>query len=252
MKYTDKYHETYCKYLEYHEHAWSPTTYNSEKSKLNTIIEIIKVVGASGNDLYKELKKRDYKPYSIKTLMQSASSWYEFGLRTKTIPYGINPFSDFTKRNAQVFRNAYRPSRLAVDFDKAQELIQTIPDTNLRLFCLAILHSGLRIHEAYKVNYEDSTVIGKGGKLRKTYFKYNGDIPPPTQNAVRQALLKLGLKPHDLRKLLATRLSRHGLTHSDIMEVMGWSSIETASKYFQPLNQEKLKSKLDEAIKGEG
>lgn len=250
MNYEDKYHELYCKYLEYHEFAWTKATYNSEKSKVKTLVDLIRIVGLSGNELYKALKQEGYKPYSIKALMQRAGALYEFGLNHKIVPYGVNPFSDFLKRNAQLFRNSYQPVKVGMDFDDAQTKINAIQDINMKKFCMALLHSGLRIQESYKVNYKDSTVIGKGGKLRKVYFKYDGEIPPPSQYAVRATLTSLGLKPHDLRKLLATRLARHGLTHRDIMEVMGWNSIETASKYFQPELAEKLKSKIQEAING--
>lgn len=250
MNYIDKYDEAYVKYLEYHENAWSASTYKSEHSKLKIIVKVVRETGLNGADFFKSIKKLGYAPYFIKTLMQRAGSWYEFGARYKIFPSFSNPFRDFSKRNAQLFRHSYTVLKVKMDFDDAQEKINQIEDENMKLFCLALLHSGLRIHEAYKVNYEDSTVVGKGGKLRKVYFNYKGSVPPPSIYSVRSKLTELGLKPHDLRKLLATRLARHGMTHRDIMEVMGWSSIETASKYFQPEAQEKLKLKINEAILG--
>ena len=116
---------------------------------------------------------------------------------------------------------------------------------------MALLKSGLRIHEAYKVNYETSSVIGKGDKERFTAFSFPKHLQMPSEYHVRGALQKLGLKPHSLRKLLATKLSRSDLRHADIMQVMGWSSIATASKYFQSLNEEQLKQKMKEIVDNE-
>lgn len=246
MKFDTKIEELRYAYLDYHDNVWSNTTYTAESSKTQTIVNAIQASGMSGTDLYTYLKDRDYGAYTIKALMQRAAAMYDFGRERGLVVSQINPFRDFLVRNAQVFRHAYKSERLTITFETAKERIESIEDDNMREFCLALLFSGLRIHEAYKVNHETSTVVGKGGKERYVMFNYRGN--PPSEYAVRKALKEIGLKPHSLRKLLATRLARSHLTHTDIMTIMGWSNIETATKYFQPLNNEQLAAKLKEAI----
>ena len=65
---------------------------------------------------------------------------------------------------------------------------------------------------------------------------------------VRKELAKIGLKPHSLRKLLATKLSRSNMTYTDICAIFGWSSLATAQKYLQPLKEDQLKQKMKEIL----
>lgn len=251
IKFEDRYEELYYSYLTYHDRIWDDKTYASESSKLKTIVRIMRISGLRGVDFYGQLKAEGYKPYTIKAFVQRAASLYKHGQEQKIVDAFSNPFSDLLARSPQLFRNAYKPERLKMDFDEAQRRIKTIEDEALREMCMALLKSGLRIHEAYKVNYETSSVIGKGDKERFTAFSFPKHLEMPSEYHVRGALQKLGLKPHSLRKLLATKLSRSDLRHADIMQVMGWSSIATASKYFQPLNEEQLKQKMKEITDNE-
>jgi integrase len=101
----------------------------------------------------------------------------------------------------------------------------------------------------YLVNKETSSVIGKGNKERFTTFAFPEHLELPSEWQVRTALKKIGLKPHSLRKLLATKLSRNSdIKNQDILAIMGWSSLETANKYLQPLNEQQLKQKMKEIL----
>lgn len=251
IKFQDRYEELYYSYLSYHDRIWDDKTYASESSKLKTIIRVMRTTGLRGIDFYAALKAEGYKPYTIKAFVQRAASMYRHGQEAKIVDAFNNPYNDLLARSPQLFRNAYKPERLKLNFDEALTRIKSIEDEAMREMCLALLKSGLRIHEAYKVNYETSSVVGKGDKERFTAFSFPAHLKMPSEYQVRTALAKIGLKPHSLRKLLATKLSRSDLRHADIMQVMGWSSIETASKYFQPLNEEQLKQKMKEITDNE-
>lgn len=246
----NKYEKLRYDYLEYHDKLWEDTTYEAESSKTKTIVEYIqKAGGYAGKPFYVVLKDAGYKPYTIKALFQRAADMYEHSQKLGILSSFNNPYKDFLISNNHLFRNAYKTERLKIDFDEARSRInkELNYDKDLQSFCLALLKSGLRIHEAYKVDYDTASVIGKGGKRRYVNFEYKSDNPP-TESRVRRALKKIGLKPHTLRKLLATKLSRSDMTYTDICEVMGWSSLETAARYLQPLKEEQLKQKLTEIL----
>lgn len=248
-KYDDIYEKMYISYMDYNDARWDSKTYKVEASKLKTILAAVRQSGLSGMEFYKELVSMGYKPYTIKALFQTAALLFAHAQKEKITSNITNPFEDFLTKNNHIFRHAYKVERLKFDFDEARRRINTLEDANIREFCLAILHSGLRISEAYKVNHDTQSVIGKGGKQRFVMFDYKGDQPPPGQARVRTALASIELKPHSLRKLLATKLSRDSsLTHIDIMTIMGWSSIETAQKYMQPLAEQELKQKVLDAL----
>lgn len=244
---TDNYWQLYDSYLDFHKTAWTTACYKSEAARLKKIIHIIKTeTGLSGNEFHKSLTDRGYGSYTIKTMLIRAASYYEFGATKGAFPKGMNPFKNEMQRSRTAMNRAYRPERLKVDFDTARERISLIKDEAVRGFCMALLTSGLRIEEAYTVNYETSSVIGKGGIERTVFFDYKGNLP--SQYSVRKALAALGLKPHSLRKLFATKLSRSGFSHADIKRILGWSSITTADKYFQAKQDDKLRQELKEVL----
>lgn len=242
-------------YLEEQDSVWDSKTYKSESSKAKTVARAVDKSGFVGNEFYKELKKLGYKPYTIKSLVQTASRIYAFGQDAGMLNKFNNPFKDFLIKSPQVFRNAYKSERITVTFDEVKSRLQLAQaDEETKKFIIALLDSGLRIDEAYKVNHATSSVIGKGNKERFVVFNYCPPTTPaaklPSQWKVRQVLKSCGLKPHTLRKVLATKLSRDSdFSHKDIMQIFGWNSIETASKYFQSQTEEELKAKLLKATK---
>lgn len=249
VKFQDKYEELYYRYLEAKDGYWDGATYNSESSKLKTIVRVLRKSGLRGISFYQELKAEGYKPYTIKSLTQRAASMYEWAIKNQVASTHTNPFADLLVSSPHLFRNAYKAERLKLDFDEAAQRIMSIPQENVRECCLSMLRSGLRIHEVFIVNKETNSVIGKGNKERFTVWAFPAHLQLPSAAQVRYALKKIGLKPHSLRKLLATKLARSDMRHMDIMALMGWSSMETATKYIQPMNEDKLKSKLEEILK---
>jgi len=62
----------------------------------------------------------------------------------------------------------------------------------------------------------------------------------------------IGLTPHSLRKLFATKLVTSGMTLPDVCNVMGWSSMQTAMSYLQVSNETKLEDQIKRATCGWG
>ena len=251
MRYIDKYDELVYKYLEAHDPTWTDKTYATESAKLKTISRVLRISGLRGIAFYQQLKAESYHPYTIKALVTRAASLIAWGIKHQVQGFGpLNTFEDLLMSSPQLFRNVYKAERLKIGFDEAVEKIKTIPQENIREACMSLLKSGLRIHEIYKVNHETKSVIGKGDKERFTIWSFPSHLELPTENQIRYALKKVGLKPHSLRKLLATKLARNSdFSNADIMAVFGWSSIETASKYLQPETEDKLRNKIQEALK---
>ena len=52
--------------------------------------------------------------------------------------------------------------RLKVGRMTPSRKLESIEEADVRMFCLSMLRSGVRIDEAYKINHETNTVIGKG------------------------------------------------------------------------------------------
>lgn len=250
IDFRDSYWQLYESYIEYNKTAWTEASYKSETSRLKKIVHIMKTEsGLSGNEFHRALIDRGYGAYTIKTMLIRAASFYEFGLRRAVFKGQTNPFKDEMHRSRSLMNGAYRRERLKVDYDTVKEKLESIEEADVRMFCLSMLRSGVRIDEAYKINHETNTVIGKGRKERKVFgFTYK-EIPPPSEHRVRKALANLGLKPHTLRKVLSTKLARSGLTHADIMLIFGWKSISTAESYFQSLREDKLNQALEEALR---
>lgn len=251
MKHTDKYDELIYKYLEAHDPVWTNNTYATESAKLKTILRVLRISGLRGVAFYQTLKAEGYHPYTIKAIVARAASLIAWGIKHQIQGFGpTNTFEDLLMSSPQLFRNVYKTERLKIGFDEAVEKIKTIPQENIREACLSLLRSGLRIHEIYKVNLETKSVIGKGGKERFTVWSYPSHLELPSENQIRYALKKVGLKPHSLRKLLATKLARNSdFSNADIQQIFGWSSIETATKYIQPESESILKQKIQEALK---
>lgn len=241
--------ELYDKYLHEMSGAWAPSTYKSEASRLKLIVKLmLSGAGRSGNALYDALMEQGLKMYAVKTSLIRASQFWEYGKAQGHFVGDVaNPYKSEMRRKAFTLKTAYKKERLKFNYDQALAAICGLAEEDLRDFILAMLKSGVRFEEAFKVDLVNQRVIGKGSKERAVVFEYYGTVPAKAR--VRAALKQIGLKPHSLRKLLATKLSRTDMTHADIMAVFGWSSIKTADSYFQPLAEDKLRQLLKEATK---
>lgn len=223
-------------YIESKVNAWSETTLRSEFNRLKAVTPYLHL---PADEFYNALKSQ-YSPYSLKTLMLRASKFKEF--------YGDYTYKAFMQTNARLFKYVYISKPVNSTFEAARTKIALIQDPEVRKIASLMLSTGMRIHEALK--YDGSgQVIGKGGKPRRIYSRETASSQL-TYLQVYRAMKLVGLKPHDLRKLAASKLAASGLAEADLMEVMGWSSIQTASRYLQPMLEDKLKHKVMEALNG--
>jgi len=237
-------------YIESKKLAWSPTSIKSEWARLRQGVKI-SASCQSATEFFAAMQQAGQKPYSIKTMFIRMSELAKFATGGEI----DNEFSRFLRMNALVFKNAYKREKVGVTYLQAVAAIQTICNIQIRNIAQFMLQSGLRVTEA--INYDGSgEVIGKGNKRRVVYCKDSSKalategLPPLMYMDIYKALKDVGLKPHTLRKLAASQLVAAGFKEADLMEVMGWNSMQTAAIYIQPANETDLKRRVQEALHG--
>ncbi len=224
-------------YIESKKNSWAATTIHTEYSRLRSHAAIL---DKTPDEIFDRLHTGGMKRYSIKTTMTRISDYYQWLIDNNFKPKGPNPFKVYFKTHSNNFKQCYQPKRLTTTFGEAQEQIDAMPDGQEKLASRQLLEAGLRSCELSTL--ENNRVTGKGGKTREVFlsdvlksFKYKGKY-----YQLFYALKKVGLTPHDLRKLCATEFSRlPGVITIDILESFGWTSADTALKYQQPMVAEK-------------
>ncbi len=217
-------------YLKAHETAWAESTLRSERSRLTQLAPLLHL---EPEKLFNELAKTK-KPYTIKTTfirLVDLEKWAKLQPR----------FSAFMEQHERSFRCVYQKEELQVTYEEAHSRIMGL-EGRARQHALGLLQSGVRISESY--NIKAGKVVGKGGKVRKVYGKIKETVP---KSSLARQLKAIGLKPHTLRKLCATRLAENGATAADLCKVFGWSSIETSYHYLQAKNEAKLESLMGQS-----
>lgn len=228
-------------YIQSKQGSWSAASTASESSRLHSMLAHLSEV--EGELLYTALIDKGLKPYTIKTCFVRAGEFLAFvGAKT-------NPYKRMLAVEAKRFSNSYIPERISLTFADAKVKIEQIAILEHRQLATFILHSGLRATEALK--YDGSGwVMGKGARMRRVF---NSELAPKLAEAVSytafySSLKAVGLKPHTLRKLAATELAKNGFREADLLHVMGWKSMQTASIYLQPTNDEALEVKIKQAM----
>ncbi len=228
-------------YIDSKRGVWSDTTIRSESYRLKGLEDrgLLKLT-LTGAELLKQLKDSDLKPYAQKTALVRIADYRSFHNGNDTLKTYISKDA----RNA-LRSTAYRPDRnVGVDLQDIKDRISRVDDLEARAALYALLSSGRRASELSSTT-SDGTIIGKGNKARALY----GAAPAATVSTVSYARIyraarSVGLKPHTLRKAAATALVRAGFKAPELMEVMGWSSMQTAASYLQPIEQEELNNKV--------
>jgi integrase len=227
-------------YLEAHRLAWSSSTLKSEASRLHSLRGWVKVDPAL---TFEQLSPK-YKPYTVKTMFVRMAKLWDWAIQEEKLS-APNPYAKFLKTHRNLFKNAYKKERLDVTFEEARKLLESIRNDAARRKAEQMLTSGLRISEAFGGIQEDGTVIGKGNKSRPYFGRhYKDDEQKISAEQFRRHLRALGLKPHTLRKLFATKLVDSGMPLQDVMHIMGWSSLETARSYLQTKKDEVLANQI--------
>lgn len=220
-----------AEYLKAHETAWAPTTMKSEASRLRAFSP-----SESPQELFDRVSK-ELKPYAVKTLFIRIAHMEKWA----KAQWG---YDEFMRTHRNKFKHAYERKEIGISFETAVERIDKLAEP-YRDASRDLLKTGVRISESYSVR--DGKVTGKGGKTRRVYGTIRAEVPA---RELRAQLKAVGLKPHDLRKLCATRLAERGATAADLCAIFGWSSISTAFRYLQPRDEARLSALVEEATKG--
>lgn len=219
-------------YIQSKEQAWASSTLQTERARLYKL-------GALFNfsplpepaQVYATLVKHGYKSYSIKTSMIRLGELHA-------------PIKLWMKQNAQLFKNAYVPRRAPMTFQEALDAIKQLPTEQMQRFARGLLASGLRISEAFKVR-ADGTVVGKGGRVRQVpNNELVANTPGCSNTHFRNALRRIGLTPHLLRKIAASRAVELGAREAELLQIFGWTNMQTASYYVQGYRADEVSKKL--------
>lgn len=230
------------KYLESKVLSWAPSTLRSEKVRLAAALTALNEL--TPTQYYQKLVSEGLKPYTIKTIF----------IRLRKFLLEINElekyksYNDFMSSHQRLFKYAYTKERVKITFEEALKRIDKIPSVTAKAKALQLLYSGMRFSESKTLD-ENNEIVGKGGKRRAVYGvieRFNGSGAELSYSGLYASLKKVGLKPHTLRKLAAQRLVQLGASSMDLMEVMGWSSINTATSYLQNENN---KGRLESLMK---
>ena len=229
------------KYLEYKAPIWSTNTLKSERARLNSLAPIM---SRPPRDIYLVLKEAGKKPYTIKKYLMRLSEFLSWAR-----PNEANEVKDFMQANKWLFKHAYQTKQIGKSYDEVKSDIETICQPDVKAHALFLLRSGLRIHESYRVQTDDSGqpfVVGKGNKRRQVYAQ-----PPKKLTSewrLRTGLKSIGLTPHDLRRVFATKLLRSGLAIHDVAAVMGHTGIHTIMRYLQTSQHDSLRAQITNVL----
>jgi hypothetical protein len=182
------------------------------------------------------MKGKGLSPYTQKVNFQRvADFWDSFNSE--------NPYSLFLEKNRQLFKNVYITEKIDITYKQAIKRIKNHQNIEFRDWALFMLENGLRFSESLTI--ESGRVIGKGGKVREVLYEFKGTKKWSKSSVYFWQLMKgIGLKPHTLRKLAATRMIKKGVSVTDVCHILGWSSPQTAMRYVQQSSLDKLREVL--------
>jgi site-specific recombinase XerD len=225
-------------YISDHKLAWQPSTLRSEQHRLNGVVEEL-----DGNPerLWNALEAKGMKAYSRKTTFTRVVKFWDW-LIGEGVKDGPNPYKDWRKKHGRLFKHSYQPQVTGCDYQEAIQRINQIDSDRVREHASELLQSGLRFAESYARSGD--RVVGKGGKMRKVYGSPS-TLSRVSYGQLRRELSKLGLKPHDLRKIFLNEMVRRGAQPHELKELAGWSSIVTADSYIKARS-----SRLEELVNG--
>lgn len=226
-------------YLNDHKTAWAETTLKSESARLKGLLPHLHKTPA---EIHKIMIVEGKKPYSIKTAfirLVALESWLAEQGKTSELK-----FKAYMRKHRNKFKYAYEKEEITITEVEARERLRRLEGA-ARDHALGILDTGLRLSESYTA--KDGHVVGKGGKPRKVYAKIASVAP---RSEFYRQLKAVGLKPHTLRKLCATRLAENGASAADLMKVFGWSNIQTAYQYLQAKDDERLQLLMEKGKEG--
>lgn len=232
-------------YIDSKKYAWAETTICSERARLRSISNFL-----NGDPEYLWQNIQSLNPYSRSVLWIRVTQFYDWKIE-QGVHNGSNSYKTWRKKNSKAFKNCYIKTKPELTFDEALSRIRSIRRTDIRSRAFELIGSGLRYFEC--AQQTTGRVTGKGNKTRNSYKpQVRGPTYECSYETFRRHLAKIGLRPHDLRKLALTKIVELGANEFELCEIAGWSSINTASSYIKT-NQSKvtgLMEQLQVDIKG--
>jgi site-specific recombinase XerD len=225
------------KYIESKKLSWSESTVKSEQSRLKHASDM--TLGPVAH--YLKLKD-ELKPYALKTTFIRLSDFMQWQI-DEAIIQGPNTYKTFMKKNAKLFKGVYEKEKIEIGFKEAVQRIKGIADTEVREKAIQLLSTGMRWTESFTLD-DLGMVTGKGNKRRRVFNKQAVEFIQSKSSFARKLFRATGLKPHGLRKLFANEMVKRGFSSADLMQVMGWSDISTATSYLQAKKDDELAEKL--------
>lgn len=232
----------YAKYIEDKRLSWSDSTLHSEAKRLSPYLSTLASKCAKG--LWEQLQE-ELAPYSRLTTWNRAIDFYQW-LMDNGYETGPNIYRQFKEKNRRLFKHVYRRRTPNLSYEQAHDIIQTIPDATIRAKALELLLTGMRYTES--CSKTGDCIIGKGNKPRPIFAdlsRIGGGDSQTSYTRFWRTLRRYGIKPHDLRKLAATRFYSLGLSDVDMCRVMGWNSFETARSYIAPKKDNEIKEVIN-------
>ena len=226
-------------YLDSRLGIWAAATLRSEAARLKTAAALVD--GVPVEEAWRRLS--GLGAYSRVTTWNRLSTLVGWARDNNLWP-GLNTFQAFRQSNPLLFRAAYKRRPAEVEYSEVSARIERIVNPIVRDAARVILRNGLRSAELGTL--KDGRVIGKGGKEREVLWPavLEHDV---TYSQLWTALRLVGLKPHDLRKAMASELVAKGCDEHDLLKIMGWTSYETARCYVAPKKLEKVREMMKHA-----
>jgi integrase len=218
--------------------SWSAATLKSERSRLTGVtLELLQDPAA----LYTFLKdERELAPYSLRTAFIRAGEVVEFAMSQGDLKSGENKVKRFMEERAKLFKHVYQKKHVEVTFEEAAQRIAKMENESSRARALELLFTGMRWAESE--SFEDGKVVAKGGATRSVALSANVNHVEYEANYTTfyRHLKKVGLTPHMLRKLCATKVVERGADVADLMKMFGWTNSNTAMIYVQAQKEKEL------------
>ncbi len=225
-------------YLDDMKLAWSPATVRSEKYRLSVVAE-----GLDGDPAHLWALIKDRAPYTKVTIWIRVCAFWDWlidkGHKNE------NEYKKFREKNKRLFKNKYVRRMPKLTFKEATARINLISDIPSREKAKELIKTGMRYSESFTL--QDGYVLGKGGKSRRVFYSSSkGSKDSIKYTKFWREVKKVGLKPHDLRKLCLNRLVDKGANEFELCQIAGWSNLNTAASYIRT-DETKLQ-KLMEAV----
>lgn len=231
------------KYIESKRRAWSQTTLRSERHRLRGLAAASAING-DPETLWRHLEAHS-APYARVTAWTRVGSFWQWAIEKGHVTNARNLYPEFRRENARLFRNTYQRKMPEITLAEARERVEMVKNPEARELGQEFLSSGVRWID--RERQTGDVVEGKGGKRRRVAtHRTNG--PAITYRAFLRAMKPTGIKPHDLRKIVATHLCKDGMNPADLCKVMGWNRFSTGESYIAAAKESELIARVKKAL----